>query len=72
LIDYETDINVLILSFIFYIPLHVSICRDHHLLVSEYISVVMEFSAKMGPFLHLVSINKKNNIHERDMLHMKG
>jgi hypothetical protein len=29
-----------------YIPLHVSICRDHHQVVYEYMPVVIELSIK--------------------------
>jgi hypothetical protein len=48
--DYKTDIKVLFASFIFCTPLHVSICRDHHQVVLEYISVVIELSVKIDPF----------------------
>jgi hypothetical protein len=50
---YKTD-NKVLLSFIFYDPLHVSIYRDHHQVVSEYISVIIALSVKMYPFLHLI------------------
>jgi hypothetical protein len=63
LVDYKTDIKVLILSFILYIPLHVSICRDHHQVVLGYVSVVIELSVKMDTFSHLIFINKNNNMN---------
>jgi hypothetical protein len=34
-----------------YIPLHVSIGRDHHQVVYEYTSIVIELSIKMNPLL---------------------
>jgi hypothetical protein len=63
LTDHKTDIEVLIVSFILYIPLHILICRAHHM-VLDYVSVVIELSVQIYPFLHLIFFNKNNNIHE--------
>jgi hypothetical protein len=45
---YITDIKVQILSFIFYIPLRILICRHHHQVMYEYISVIIELSVKLS------------------------
>jgi hypothetical protein len=47
-IYYKIDIKALILSFIFYIPLHVSICRHLHQVMFKYISVITELSVNMS------------------------
>jgi hypothetical protein len=46
-IDYKTDIKILIFDYFVYIALHVSICKDHHQVVYECISVVTELTTKM-------------------------
>jgi hypothetical protein len=47
--DYKTDIRMFDIQFI-YTPLHVLICRDHHQVVYEYISIAIELSIKINPF----------------------
>jgi hypothetical protein len=53
MIGYETDIKVLILTLIFYIPQHVSICREHHQVVFEYMSIAIDLPVKIYPFFML-------------------
>jgi hypothetical protein len=47
-------------------------CRDHHQVVLEYISVIIELSVKIDNFLHLMFINEGNNIHEGYIFYAKG
>jgi hypothetical protein len=52
MVDYKTDIKIFDIWCI-YISLHVLIWRDHHRVVCEYISVIIELPIKMDPFFYI-------------------